>query len=97
MKRAQKVYADKISILADIHAAQRKIGKMMKEQEELDTKASSFFLAGDGENGKFHRSQAEKIRASIGRIEKGTLRRLKETLSSFQTVDMFGHQSTVLQ
>lgn len=97
MPRKQKHYNDRISVLAEIHGAQRKINKMMVEQERLDKEADAFFKGGKPDDGKFKREQAEKLRKSIGRIETGTLARLKQTLSALETPDLFGHTEVVLQ
>lgn len=86
MKRKQKIYTCELDVLSEIHASQRKIGKLLKLAESKDELAKVYFNGGDGETGRIHKDAAQKIRDAINRIETVKLQKLKQTLSAMQTM-----------
>lgn len=85
MKRKQKRYTCELDVLSEIHSAQRKVNKLLKEAEEKDALAKVYFIGGDGETGRIHKDKAQEIRDKVKKIETVKLERLKQTLSTLQT------------
>lgn len=74
-------------IMAAINETIRRANRMKADALALDIEADRLFAAGLGDDGRFKRNEAEKMRASAERVN-GKAKHLGELLAEFRTQAM---------